>query len=41
MVILLGDFNADLRKSDHNDNVADFLEAMYSKLLLPNISSPT
>ena len=41
MVILLGDFNADLLKYDHNDNVADFLGAMHSKLLLPNISSPT
>ena len=41
MVVLLGDFNADLLKYDHNDDVADFLDAMYSKLLLPNISSPT
>ena len=41
MVILIGDFNADLLKYHHNDNVADFLGAMYSKLLLPNISNPT
>ena len=41
MVVLLGDFNADLLKYDHDDEVADFLDAMYSKLLLPNISSPT
>ena len=40
MVVLLGDFNADLLKFDHDDEVADFLDAMYSKLLLPNISSP-
>ena len=39
MVVLLGDFNADLLKYDHDDEVADFLDAMYSKLLLPNISS--
>ena len=39
--IPLGDFNADLLKYDHDDEVADFLDAMYSKLLLPNISSPT
>ena len=39
--MLLGDFNADLLKYDHYDEVADFLDAMYSKLLLPNISSPT
>ena len=41
MVVLLGDFNADLLKYDHDEEVADFLDAMYSKLLLPNISSPT
>ena len=39
MVVLLGDFNADL-KYDHDDEVADFLDAMYSKLLLTSISSP-
>ena len=41
MVVLLGDFNADLLKYDHDDEVADFLDTIYSKLLLPNISSPT
>ena len=41
MVVLLEDFNADLLKYDHDDDVADFLDEMYSKLLLPNISSPT
>ena len=32
---------ADLLKYDHDEEVADFLDTMYSKLLLPNISSPT
>ena len=32
---------ADLLKYDHNEEVADFLDTMYSKLLLPIISSPT
>ena len=41
MVVLLRDFNADLLKYDHDDQVADFLDTTYSKLLLPNISSPT
>ena len=36
-VVLLGDFNADLLKYDHDGEVAAFLDAMYSKLLLPNI----
>ena len=38
--VLLGDFNADLLKYDHDDEVADFLDMIYSKLLLPNTSSP-
>ena len=41
MVVLLGDFNAELLKYDHDEEVSGFLDAMYSKLLLPNISSPT
>ena len=41
LVVLLGDFNADLLKYDHDDEVADFLDGIYSKLLLPNVSSPT
>ena len=41
MVVLLRDFNADNLKHDQDEEVADFLDAMYSKLLLPNISSPT
>ena len=32
---------ADVLKYDHDEEVADFLDTMYSKLLLPNISSPT
>ena len=38
--VLLGDFNADLLKYDHDDEVADFLDMIYSKQLLPNTSSP-
>ena len=41
MVVLLGDFNADLLKYDHDDDVADFLDTNYPKLLISNISSPT
>ena len=41
MVVLLGDFNADLLKYEHDEEVADFLYAMYSELLLPDISSLT
>ena len=40
MVVLLGDFNADLLKYDHDDEVAEFLDAMNTKLLLANTSSP-
>ena len=40
-VVLLGDFNTDLLKYDDDDEVADFLDAMYSKLLLLNFSNPT
>ena len=43
MVVLLRRLqcNADLLKYDHGDKVADVLDAVYSKPLLPNISSPT
>ena len=37
-VVLLGDFNA---KYDQNSNISDFLDLMYSSLLLPHIFSPT
>ena len=40
-VILLGDFNIDLLKSDSNKNVSDFLDIIYSTNLVPNITSPT
>ena len=29
MVVLLGDFHTDLLKYDHDEEVADFLNAMY------------
>ena len=35
------DFNTDLLKYDYHEEVTDFLDVMYFKLLLPNISSPT
>ena len=40
-VVLLGDFNADLLKYDQNSSISDFLDLMYSSLLLPHIFSPT
>ena len=40
-VVLLGDFNADLLKYDQNSNISDFLDLMYSPLLLPHIFIPT
>ena len=40
-VVLPGDFNADLLKYDKDCNVSDFLDTMYSNLLLPHIASPT
>ena len=40
MVELLGNFNADLLKYDHDEEVEYLLDAMHSKLLLSNISSP-
>ena len=46
VVYLLGDFNADLLKYDQNSNISDFLDLMYSFLLLlsptlTHIFSPT
>ena len=41
MIVLLGEFNAGLLKYDHDDEAADFLDAVYSKLLLPNVFNPT
>ena len=40
-VVLLGDFNADLLKYDKDCNVSDFLNTVYSNLLLPYIACPT
>ena len=40
-VVLLEDFNADLLKYDKDCNVSDFLDTIYSNLLLPHIASPT
>ena len=40
-VVLLGDFNADRLKYDQNSIISDFLDLMYSSLLLPHIFSPT
>ena len=37
----MGDFNADLLKYDKDCNVPNFLDTMYSNLLLPHITSPT
>ena len=37
-VVLLGDFNA---KYDQNSNISDFLDLMYSSLVLLHIFSPT
>ena len=36
-----GNFTADLLKFDQNSNILDFLDLMYSSLLLPHIFSPT
>ena len=41
LVVLLGDFNADLLKYDQNSNISQFLDLLYSSLLLPHIFSPT
>ena len=40
-IVLLGDFNADLLKYDQNSNISDFLDLMYSSLLLSHILLPT
>ena len=39
-VILLGDFNIDLIKSNSNANASEFLDVIYSSNLLPHITSP-
>ena len=40
-VILMGDFNIDLIKSNSNANASEFLDVIYSSNLLPHITSPT
>ena len=40
-VILLGDFNIDLIKSNSNADASEFLDVIYSNNLLPHITSPT
>ena len=40
-IVLLGDFNADLLKYDKDCNVSDFLDTMYSNLLLRHLRCPT
>ena len=40
-VILLGDFNTDLIKSNSNANASEFLDLIYCSNLLPHITSPT
>ena len=39
-VILMGDFNIDLIKSNSNANASEFLDVIYSSNLLPHITSP-
>ena len=40
-VVLLGDFNIDLTKSNSNANASEFRDVIYSSSLLPHITSPT
>ena len=40
-VILLGDFNIDLIKSNLNANASEFFDVIYTSNLLPHITSPT
>ena len=40
-LVLFGDFNADLLKHHTNSDISNFLDSMYSSLLLPHITSPT
>ena len=40
-LVLLGDFNADLLKYHTDSDTSNFLDSMYSSLLLPHITSPT
>ena len=40
-IILLGDFNIDLIKTNTNNNASEFLDRIYSSYLIPHITSPT
>ena len=40
-IILLGDFNTDLIKTNTNNNASEFLDRIYSSYLIPHITSPT
>ena len=40
-IILLGDFNMDLIKTNTNNNGSEFLDIIYSSYLIPHITSPT
>ena len=40
-IILMGDFNADLLKYENDTDTPDFLDQIYTSLLLPHIASPT
>ena len=40
-IILMGDFNIDLLKYDHNTDSASFLDSLYTNFLLPYISTPS
>ena len=40
-IILLGDFNIDLIKTNSNNNAPEFLDIIYSSYLIPHITSPT
>ena len=39
--MLMGDFNIDLLKYDHNTDSASFLDSLYTNFLLPDISAPS
>ena len=40
-IMLMGDFNIDLLKYDHNTDSASFLDPLYPNFLLPYISTPS
>ena len=40
-IMLMGDFNIDLLKHDHNTDSASFLDSLYTNFLLPCVSTPS